>query len=92
MFFKTIQIQMFLKWHKLIFLKKFQFTEGVFDSELFLAISQQFVDDNPAYMEAAKAIAIKCGTVTGSRCDQAVAFDKCMEAEIKERNLDPQMI
>ena len=43
-------------------------------------------------MKAAEEIAIKCGTITGPRCEQAVAFDKCMEAEIKARDLFPQMI
>ena len=43
-------------------------------------------------MEAADAIVAKCGTVTGSRCDQAVAFDKCMEAEIIARDLIPTII
>jgi len=69
-----------------------QFTDGVFSRDMFLAITQQIVDNDPAYMKAAEEIATKCGSITGSRCDQAIEFDKCMEAEIRSRDLFPQMI
>ncbi|KAL7036135.1 hypothetical protein ACKWTF_008707 [Chironomus riparius] len=68
------------------------FTDGVFDRDIFIVITQQIVDDDQAYMKAAEEIATKCGSVTGSRCEQAVAFDKCIEAELKDRDLFPKMI
>ncbi|XP_070500103.1 general odorant-binding protein 19d-like [Chironomus tepperi] len=68
------------------------FTDGVFSRDIFVAITQQIVDNDPAYMQAAEDIATKCGSIGGSRCEQAIAFDKCMEAEMKSRDLFPQMV
>lgn len=39
------------------------------------------------YMKLGDELADACGKIEGERCEQAIDFDKCMEKEIKARNL-----
>lgn len=44
-------------------------------------------ENHEEFIELSVILADKCGDAVGERCDQAINFDKCMEAVVKERGI-----
>lgn len=54
----------------------------------FIAMAKLATDDDPIFVKLAEDVADKCGSISGERCDQALAFNKCMENEARAQNID----
>lgn len=39
------------------------------------------------FMKLGDELADICGDIKGERCEQAINFDKCMQKELKDRNV-----
>lgn len=49
-------------------------------------------EDDPMYMSLGDELAGKCGGIGGERCDQALAYDKCIEDMLMEKHIDVHLL
>jgi hypothetical protein len=64
------------------------YKDGVFNRQAYDLFVKLVTEGEEQYMTLGAELGDKCGGVTGSRCEQAVNFDKCIEDELVERKVD----
>ncbi|KAG5681896.1 hypothetical protein PVAND_011302 [Polypedilum vanderplanki] len=63
------------------------FNDGKFMKDNFITFAKMATNDDPKYVDLAIEIANKCDNIEGPRCEQAINFNKCLEAEAKAKNI-----